>query len=199
VAFSIVAISVFKWPKKYFLPLAVLILMVDLSFFSANLLKFAAGGYVPIVIGLCMFFIMDTWRWGRQWIGRAYQEHVEQHHMTVESILDKKRYNLEQGTSISLVVMASRPITSVKDHVPLILTIHYNNWRRLPKHIIFFSLVQQGSPYVTSEEERYHINVFKKDDIGTVVSVQMFHGYMERPDIRKVLQELKTKQMLKIP
>lgn len=198
-SFTMVATNVFKWPKRYFLPLAALILFVDLSFFSANLLKFLAGGYVPIVIGVAMYFVMDTWRWGRQWIGRAYQEHMRQHQMTIESIIEKKRYTLEQGSSISLVVMASRPIMSEKDHVPLILTVHYNNWRRLPKHLIFLSLIQSGSPYVTDEEKRHNVNVFKRDEEGTVVAVHVFYGYMERPNIRKVLQELKAKQMLKIP
>ena len=198
-AFSIVAVSVFKWPKSIFLPFVALIFVVDFLFFSANLLKFSAGGYVPIIVGLFVFIIMDTWRWGRQWIGRSYQEHLKQQGSTVESMLEKKRYHIEQSASISLVVMASRPIFSVKDYIPLILTVHYNNWRRLPKHIIFLSLVSLGSPYVTSEDERYKIIPFKQDENGTVISVQVCYGYMEQPNIRKLLHELKEKKLVKIP
>ena len=52
------------WPT----PLAVLVggifLVVDVSFFSANLLKIADGGWLPLCIALVLFAIMVTWRSG---------------------------------------------------------------------------------------------------------------------------------------
>lgn len=144
------AVSVFKWPKRYLLPFVAMILAVDLLFFGANILKFTAGGYVPIVIGLAMFLIMDTWRWGRQWVGQAYQRQIERHPMTVESLLDQKRYSFEHDPSISLVVMTSQPITGLKDHVPPVLSVHYRNWKRLPKPFTdYFGL--EEDPGVTME------------------------------------------------
>ena len=38
---------------------------IDLTFFSANLLKIVDGGWFPLTIGVAMFTVMSTWRQGR--------------------------------------------------------------------------------------------------------------------------------------
>src|SRR4029077_16752591 len=50
------------------IPLFALFLFVDLSFFGANLLKLAEGGWFPLAIAGAAFTVMSTWLWGR---GRA--------------------------------------------------------------------------------------------------------------------------------
>lgn len=51
------------------LPVAVtvtgLLLVVDLAFFSANIVKVPAGGWVPLAVGAVVFVIMTTWKRGR--------------------------------------------------------------------------------------------------------------------------------------
>jgi KUP system potassium uptake protein len=198
VAFGVVALTVFKWPRRYFVPALIPILLIDLCFFGSNLMKFKSGGYVPIVIGLVVFLIMDTWRWGRTLVGRAYVERLKHYHLSVKDIIENKPRYFDALPSVSLVVMASRPITRISDFVPPVLAAHYENWRRLPKHIIFFSIIQTGRPF-EREDQRYDIHVFVRDEKGTVVSVVARYGYMERPDIRGSLAELKQKKLVKIP
>ena len=198
IAFALVARSVFGWRLRILLPLVFAILAVDLSYFGANLLKFAAGGYVPVIIALGVFLVMDTWRWGRQWIGVAYREHLKDVHMTLETIVEHKPRYLDAHASVSLVVMASRPMTDLKDTVPPVLAIHYRNWKRLPKHIIFLSIQQLGQPWVQAEA-RYQTKVFTADEHGTVVGVQACYGYMEQPNVRKALLDLKKTGLVKIP
>ena len=41
-----------------------LFLAVDLMFFGANLVKVLQGGWLPLLIGSCMFTIMTTWKTG---------------------------------------------------------------------------------------------------------------------------------------
>jgi len=197
-AFTLVAVTVFGWPKRYVLPLMALILGVDLSFFGANLLKFASGGYVPVLIGFLVFVVMDTWRWGRAWVGKAYGERLQDVHMTVETLVEHKPRYLDAHGSVSLVVMASRPINDLKDTIPPVLSIHYRNWKRLPKHIIFLSIQQLGQPYV-QPDARYQAKVFTADEHGTVVAVQACYGYMESPNVREALLDLKKSKIVKIP
>jgi KUP system potassium uptake protein len=197
-SFTLVAITVFGWPKRYVLPVMAVILGVDLAFFGANLLKFSSGGYVPVLIGFLVFVVMDTWRWGRAWIGRAYGERLHDVHMTLETIVEQKPRYLDAHASVSLVVMASRPLTDLKDTVPPVLSIHYRNWKRLPKHLIFLSIQQLGQPWV-DEDARYQAKVFTADEHGTVVAVQAFYGYMEQPNVREALLHLKQSRIVKIP
>jgi KUP system potassium uptake protein len=198
VAFTVVSITVFHWRKSILLPLLIPILFADLLFFGSNLLKFRSGGYVPVLIGLTVFIIMDTWRWGRRLIGRAYQERLKHYHLTVQDIIDNKPRFFDNLPSVSVVVMASKPILSTADYVPPVLAVHYANWRRLPKHIIFLSIIQTSRPF-EKEDNRYSSTVFIRDDNGTVVSVQARFGYMEQPNIRNALLALKEKQLVKIP
>ena len=39
---------------------------VNGSFLLASSLKFLEGGYVPLSVGLVVFLVMATWRWGRK-------------------------------------------------------------------------------------------------------------------------------------
>lgn len=197
-AFAVVAIYVFGQSKRLILPLMGLLLCVDLLFFSSNLLKFGDGGYVPVLVGLMVFLVMDTWRWGRTWLGRVYQERLKEYTLTVADLIANKATYLDMTPSTSLVVMASRPIELESDRVPPVMAVHFKNWRHLPKHIIFFSVIQTGSAYV-SQEERYSVHTFLRDNYGTIVSARATYGYMEQPDVRAALLEMKKHHLLKIP
>lgn len=198
IVFGNIAIRIWRWSPGLVIPLLVLLLTVDIAFFIANLMKLPDGGYVTIMVGVLFFIMMDTWRWGRRWIGIAYQSRSSAYHMTVQELLEGRHEKLEPGRSMSLVVMASRPISRVEDTVPPALVVHYRNWHRIPKHIVFFSVVNVGTPSVP-ESSRFKVTEFLRDDTGTVASVQAYYGYMERPDIRRALIRLKREHRLRLP
>ena len=41
-------------------------MIVDFTFFSANVLKIWQGGWLPVVLGLALFILMTTWSGGRR-------------------------------------------------------------------------------------------------------------------------------------
>ena len=61
------AIVRMRWHKPLWivLPGAVVFLVIDLSFFSANLTKVASGGWFPLTVGLVIFTVLTTWQRGR--------------------------------------------------------------------------------------------------------------------------------------
>src|SRR4030095_4307640 len=67
---TLLTFFVIRYAWRYPLWLCVLatgfFLVIDLSFFSATLLKVADGGWFPLVIGACVFAMMTTWRRGRE-------------------------------------------------------------------------------------------------------------------------------------
>ena len=197
-AFMVIARYLWGWKLYYLLPIFVLVFGIDVTFFGANLLKFVQGGYVPLVIGFLIFFNMDTWRWGRKWVSKAYQQKLIKYELTIEEIIRNKQEIMDSAKSVSVVVMASRPVLTIHDTAPPVMAIHYQKWKRLPKHIIFFSVVQLGVPYV-KEAERYNVITLNQAKDGSIISVQAYYGYMEQPDVRKVLSDLKINQQIKIP
>jgi len=62
----LVARRSWHWPYIALIPIALVLLTIDLAFFSANMLKIASGGWFPLALGLTMYVIMLTWRRGRR-------------------------------------------------------------------------------------------------------------------------------------
>ena len=50
------------------------LLVVDLGFFGANIVKIASGGWFPLALALVVFLLMATWRRGRELVGREIQQ-----------------------------------------------------------------------------------------------------------------------------
>ncbi|NLH47097.1 MAG: KUP/HAK/KT family potassium transporter [Myxococcales bacterium] len=197
-SFFVVTHYVLQWKLRWILPVFLVLFAVDLSFFFSNLMKFSSGGYVPVIIGLAFFLVMDNWRWGRQWLSAAYQRRFGTHELTVEALIEKKRQHTDPISSVSLVVMASRPVLTIKDTVPPVMAAHYKSWKILPKHLIFFSVFQENTPFIP-EAGRTTAQILSQGEEGTIASVQTHYGYMEQPNVRAVLAELKNSQQIKIP
>jgi KUP system potassium uptake protein len=63
---AIVFHEIWGWNKLKTGVLISLFLVIDLTFFSANVLKIPDGGWVPLLIGLFIFTLMLTWKMGRR-------------------------------------------------------------------------------------------------------------------------------------
>ncbi len=85
---TVLTFYVVRYSWKY--PLWVCVLstgfffLVDLAFFSSNLLKLFAGGWFPLMIGGAVFTLMMTWKRGRTLM--AEKQHAEA--IELESFLD---------------------------------------------------------------------------------------------------------------
>ena len=115
IAFYLVARHVWHWPLKKAGIICAVFLSIDLTFFGANLLKFFSGGYVPILVALELFAIMHSWYWGRGFIARCYQF---SQFSTVRNLLDTKNNPETTLLDRSLVVLASRPVSTHSDTIP---------------------------------------------------------------------------------
>src|ERR1700674_548931 len=51
-------------------------IVVDAAFFTANLTKIAEGGYVPLLLASCVYFIMVVWHIGAAAISKRLQDSV---------------------------------------------------------------------------------------------------------------------------
>ena len=64
VLLHVIAVERWKWPAPMALAITAVFLTIDLTFFGANLLKLFQGGWLPILIGACIFTVMTTWKTG---------------------------------------------------------------------------------------------------------------------------------------
>src|SRR5690606_18116653 len=59
-------LMLWRWNKLTAFALLGLFLVVDLTYFTANLTKVPDGGWVPLAIGLAIFTLLTTWSRGRK-------------------------------------------------------------------------------------------------------------------------------------
>ena len=62
-----------KYPLWLCLAATGIFFVVDVAFFASNMLKLFAGGWFPLVIGIGMFTLMQTWISGRKLVTRRLQ------------------------------------------------------------------------------------------------------------------------------
>ncbi len=143
--------------------------LIDVTFFSANLLKISQGGWFPLAIGLLIFTIMTTWR--RGWAMMLAEEHLRAGATPLKPFLESLfAYPPHRvgGTAIFL--------TADPDGVPHALLHNLNHNRVLHEHVVFLTVVNREIPQVAVSErvsvqplERgcYHITVTYgfKDDV----------------------------------
>jgi KUP system potassium uptake protein len=54
--------EIWKWPLPVVIAIAIGFAAVDAGFLSANTLKIAQGGWVPLLLGALICFVMLAWR-----------------------------------------------------------------------------------------------------------------------------------------
>ncbi|MFA5184412.1 MAG: KUP/HAK/KT family potassium transporter [Patescibacteria group bacterium] len=189
--------NLWKWPLWAALPIFAFFIIIDLSFFSGTLLKFWHGGFVPIIIAAVLFLIMSTWDWGKA-LSRA--AHLALPGLSVNRLAAQQAAQSGDLLNRSVVVMSSRPILMSTDRIPVALDSFFAKWgTAVPKHIIFLNITFSDSPRV-AKADRYQILDFQAAAIpGSITSIQAIYGYMQTPDVRRILLELKKDGRIKIP
>jgi KUP system potassium uptake protein len=85
-----------------------LFIVVDFSFVAANLMKVFEGGYVPLVVAAIIFFLIWTWRRGRELLLQKLERDTLPLSTFIASIHSKSRV---PGTAVYM--------TSRTDMVPV--------------------------------------------------------------------------------
>ncbi|MEO5908712.1 MAG: KUP/HAK/KT family potassium transporter, partial [Ginsengibacter sp.] len=58
--------NVWKWTFPASISIIVFFLIIDLSFFAANIVKVPEGGWVPLLVASAIYFMMTTWYRGKR-------------------------------------------------------------------------------------------------------------------------------------
>ena len=167
--------------------------LVNLVFFAASSLKFLEGGFIPLGIGLAIFAIMRTWRWGRKATFAAY---TAKHTMTMHKLVEFHRSEKAYMERIALL-MTPKHLSSLDDHAPALLQILYDRYGILPRHLIFVEVAHRKTPHI--HDGRCDIKVFHKDENSSIIAVTLQFGFMEEPNVEAVLEDLAKHKEIDLP
>jgi len=168
-------------------------LLVQLVFFAASSLRLLDGGYIPLSVGLGVFAVMRTWRWGRKATFAAY---TAKNTMTMRKLVHLHKNQTAYMERIALL-MTPKHLASLSDHAPALLQLMYDRYGILPRHLIFVEVAHRKVPYI--HDGRYNVKVFHKDEACSVIAVTIEFGFMEEPNVEAVLEEMAKHSAIDLP
>ncbi|MGA2552994.1 MAG: potassium transporter Kup, partial [Burkholderiaceae bacterium] len=117
--------------------------VIDATFFSANLLKIAEGGWFPITIGIGMFVVMSTWKHGRAILFERRRADL----MPLEPFLDSLLANPPTRVHGTAVFLSADP-----SGVPHALLHNLAHNKILHERVIFLTIVTEEVPFIDPRE-----------------------------------------------
>lgn len=173
--FYVVARTNWRWPLPLAAGLTLVFLSLDATFFSANLLKLAHGGWLPLTIGLVVFVVMTTWKQGRELLFERIREHA----LPLEEFIN----NIEQypptrvqGTAVFL--------TGTIHGVPHAMLHNLKHNKVLHERVVLLTISTEDVPF---SDRRIEITRLS----NSFWRVVAHYGFMETPDIDDIVVEAK--------
>ena len=103
-------------------------------------------------IGLVVFAIMRTWRWGRKATFAAYKA---KHTMTMRRLVEIHKKESTYMERIGLL-MTPKHLSSLNDNAPALLQLLYDRYGILPRHLIFVQVAHRKVPSHPRWPLRHH-------------------------------------------
>ena len=169
--------DLWQWPVAIAVAVIGVFIVVDTSFFTANLLKITQGGWLPLTFAAILFVVMITWRAGTNAI-RASLVQTPQAAERFLWDLNKGVIPRVDGTTVFLTRSGQKVSRLIMDHAHFVGV--------LPRHAIALSVVFENTPRVVGPTCTVLDNVAE----GLWHVVARF-GFLEIPDLRQAL--LKTR------
>jgi KUP system potassium uptake protein len=179
ILFFVVVRMLWRKPLWAVLAGAAAFLVVDLSFFAANLPKVPHGGWFSLAVGTVVFVVLMTWHRGRGIVTRKRTEEEGPLQAFVTGLHEKP--DPPRRVPGTAVFMHSSGDTTL---LALRYNVEYN--RVLHERVVIFTAETIGQPHVP-ERERVHIDDLLYED-GGIVLVEARFGFQDSPDVPATLR-----------
>jgi KUP system potassium uptake protein len=140
---AVVLFALWKWNRWLSTAALLLFGIVDLGYFSANLLKVPSGGWFPLMIGFIAFTFLTTWAKGRQLLARQLRRGEIPPELFIKSATGSAVR--VPGTAIFM--------TSQLDGVPHALLHNLKHNKVLHERSIFLKVAIEDVPGVDPEKQ----------------------------------------------
>jgi KUP system potassium uptake protein len=167
--------EVWQWSLAAAGAVAGAFMVVDASFFTANLAKVAEGGYVPLVLASVVYGVMLIWHLGAAAVAVRLQEQVVPVAAFMATIAEGHIPRVP-GTAVFL--------TRTQRDAPPVMVWHLKHNRALHERLLVLTVDTEPTPWVTPSERLAFEEIAPQ-----FWRASARYGFMERPDIPALLQE----------
>ena len=178
ILFAVVARTRLGWGRWATGLLVIGLLVVDLSYWGANLPKVPDGGWFPLFVAAAVFTAMTTWKRGRQILGDRLRERIR----PLEQFLREQKTDPLPRVPGTAVYMASNP-----SGMPSALVHNVDHNKVLHERVIILTLSTHEVPYVPFKER------LRMTDLGQdFYRVVGRYGFAQDPDVPALLRRCQT-------
>ncbi len=170
---GIVFHNIWGWSRLKTGLLITMFLVVDIAFFSANVLKIPDGGWVPLVIGIFIFTLMLTWKTGRSIIFHRLKDEA----MALEPFVEAVGAHPPTRVPGTAVFMTPNP-----EGVPHAMLHNLKHNKVLHEKVIILTVRFTDFPH-TSNEERVEVEMLPYN----FYKVSVAYGFKDEPNLPKDL------------
>lgn len=151
--------------------------VIDLAFFSSNLLKLFQGGWFPLLIGGAVFTLMMTWKRGRQLLNDKLLSDAIDLRSFLDAVFVSPPTRVE-GTAVFL--------SAEQGVVPNALLHNFKHNKVLHAQNLFVTVCNHEEPWV-GLDRRLQIEALGHD----CWQVTIHYGFKNDPDVPRALQLLR--------
>jgi KUP system potassium uptake protein len=149
--------------------------VIDASFFAANLLKIADGGYVPLALAAAVYAVMVIWHLGAEAVNARLQESIVPIDQFMGELQNRKIARVP-GTAVFL--------TRTQRDAPPVMVWHVRHNRSLHEKVFVLTTITESIPWVRAEDRMIVAEI-----APCFFRATARFGFMERPDIPALLEE----------
>ncbi len=174
VLFYFAAQRVWNWSAVKAGVLSGIFLLIELAFFTANLLKVLNGGWFPLVAGLVIFILMATWKRGRELVWNKLRPAS----MPLEMFLD----SLEQSHRVPRVPGTALFMTANPEGTPIALLHNLKHNKVLHDRNLILTIITDEIPQVNPARR------LEMEKLAAGFHRLIAHyGFMEEPNVPELL------------
>jgi KUP system potassium uptake protein len=165
--------AIWKWPFWLVVLFGTFFLIIDLSFWGANIVKIPSGGWFPLVIALVGFTLMTTWRRGRTILAQRLRDTTMPWDM-LQELIEHHEVVRVPGTA---VYMSGDP-----NSIPPALSHNIAHNRAVHQNVIFLSVIVRDHPRVRVAD-RVEVKHIEHD----FYRVNLYYGFMDNFNVPRDL------------
>ena len=169
--------EIWQWSLAASVAVAAVFLSVDTAFFLSNMLKIADGGYVPLMLAALVYLVMVCWHRGVSAVAASLLANPT----PIESFmaqLEREHIARVPGTAVFMT-------RSLSD-TPPVVAWYVKHSRSLHERVVALTVLTESVPRVP-EKSRFSVVQIAPN----FWRAQAHYGFMERPDIPRLLASLR--------
>lgn len=166
--------EIWRWSLPLAGAVAGALMVVDAAFLSANLLKVADGGYVPLVLAGLVYGVMLVWHRGAEAVSARLADSL----MPIGTLMQR----IEDG-HIPRVPGTAVFLTRTERDAPPVLLWHLKHNRALHERLFILTVTTESVPWIAAANRLAFEEIAPK-----VWRARARFGFMERPDVPALLR-----------